>query len=461
MGYFPFFVELEGKEGLIVGGGRIAAHKIEKIKPFGAKLTVVAPYLAEDIKADPILECKERPFLDADVDGKCFVIAATDDEKLNAHISALCQEKNILVNVVDDQEKCGFIFPSLVKEGKFCAGISTEGASPMTAAYFRSRLAAALPEKTEEILDGLLAFREPVKREIPDGRVRAAVLKEAALFCLDKGRPLTKEEMQERLKAAAGKQEKKKTGSVALVGAGCGAYDAITVKGLNTLRRAEVLIYDDLIDERLLSHVSESCEQIYVGKRSGRHSFRQEEINDLLVQKAREGKRVVRLKGGDPFVFGRGSEEMIALRKAKIPVTEIPGTTSAIVAPAGAGIPVTHRGLARSFHVITGHTAGTEDGLPEDIENLAALHGTLVFLMGIGNLAAIADKLIAAGKSGGTSAAVVRQNPDGSTQAVRGNLHNIAQKVKEAGIETPAVIVIGETAGLQLFDEQQEKNRKK
>lgn len=183
MGYFPFFVELEGKEGLIVGGGRIAAHKIEKIKPFGAKLTVVAPYLAEDIKTDPILDCKERPFLDADVDGKCFVIAATDDEKLNAHISALCQGKNILVNVVDDQEKCGFIFPSLVKEGKFCAGISTEGASPMTAAYFRSRLAAALPEKTEEILDGLLAFREPVKREIPDGRVRAAVLKEAALFC--------------------------------------------------------------------------------------------------------------------------------------------------------------------------------------------------------------------------------------------------------------------------------------
>ena len=210
MGYFPFFVELEGKEGLIVGGGRIAAHKIEKIKPFGAKLTVVAPYLSEDIKEDPEINCKERPFLDADVDGKCFVIAATDDEKLNAHISALCQEKNILVNVVDDQEKCGFIFPSLVKEGKFCAGISTEGASPMTAAYFRSRLAAALPEKTEEILDGLLAFREPVKREIPDGRVRAAVLKEAALFCLDKGRPLTKEEMQERLKAAAGKQEKKK-----------------------------------------------------------------------------------------------------------------------------------------------------------------------------------------------------------------------------------------------------------
>ena len=456
MGYFPFFVELKGKEGLIVGGGRIAAHKIEKLKPFGARLIVVASYIAEDLKADPDLICLERPFQDTDVEEKCFVIAATDDGKLNAHISALCKEKNILVNVVDDQEKCSFIFPSLVREGKFCAGISTEGASPMTAAYFRSRLAAALPENMEEILDMLAAFREPVRREIPDGRVRAAVLKEAALFCLEQGRPLTREEMQERLDAAAGKQEKKRTGSVALVGAGSGAYDAITVKGLNTLRRAEVLIYDDLIDERLLSHVSESCEQIYVGKRSGRHSFRQEEINDLLVQKAREGKRVVRLKGGDPFVFGRGSEEMITLREEKIPVTEIPGTTSAIVAPAGAGIPVTHRGLARSFHVITGHTAGTEDGLPENIENLAALHGTLIFLMGIGNLPAIADKLIAAGKNGETPAAVVRQNTDGSTQEVRGKLHNIADKVKAAGIKTPAVIVIGETAGLQLLDGQQE-----
>ena len=147
---------------------------------------------------------------------------------------------------------------------------------------------------------------------------------------------------------------------------------------------------------------------------------------------------------------------MITLREEKIPVTEIPGTTSAIVAPAGAGIPVTHRGLARSFHVITGHTAGTEDGLPENIENLAALHGTLIFLMGIGNLPAIADKLIAAGKNGETPAAVVRQNTDGSTQEVRGKLHNIADKVKAAGIKTPAVIVIGETAGLQLLDGQQE-----
>lgn len=362
MGYFPFFMEVEGKEGLIVGGGRVAAHKIEKMKPFGARLIVVAPYLADGLKADPTLTLLERSFQDSDVEGKSFVIAATDDEALNEHISALCREKKILVNVVDDQEKCSFIFPSLVKEGKFCAGISTEGASPMTAAYYRSSLAAALPENMEEILDVLFMFREPVKRQIPDARIRAAVLKEAALFCVEHGRPLTEKEMQERLAEAAEKQVKKKMGSVTLVGAGCGAYDAITVKGLNALRRAEVLVYDDLLDERLLSHVSESCEQIYVGKRSGTHSYSQKEINALLLEKAGDGKNVVRLKGGDPFVFGRGGEEILTLREAKIPVTEIPGTTSAIVAPAGAGIPVTHRGLARSFHVITGHTAGTEDG---------------------------------------------------------------------------------------------------
>lgn len=460
MAYFPFFIDIENKKGLIVGGGRIAAHKAEKVKPFGAKITIIAPDIMDKLKQDPAFMCEERPFVPEDIEGCAFVIAATDDRELNHRISALCQEKGILVNVVDDKDYCGFLFPSLVKEGKLTAGISTAGASPQIAAELRSRMARELPNQMEEILDYLESIREPAKKMIADDRIRARFLKETAQLCMDENRVPDEEETRQRIRDYCQSAEQTglgkivSTGMVTLVGAGCGAYDLITLRGLNAIRRAEVLVYDDLIDARLLDHASESCEKIYVGKRIGVHSREQEEINAILIEHAKKGKRVVRLKGGDPFVFGRGSEEMIALRKAKIPVTEISGTTSAIVAPAGAGIPVTHRGLARSFHVITGHTAGTEDGLPEDIENLAALHGTLVFLMGIGNLAAIADKLIAAGKSGGTPAAVVRQNTDGSTQAVRGNLHNIAKKVKEAGIETPAVIVIGETAGLQLFDEQ-------
>ena len=249
-------------------------------------------------------------------------------------------------------------------------------------------------------------------------------------------------------------------GKVWLVGAGPGDVGLFTIKGKDILAKAEVVVYDSLVGDGVLTMVPETAEKINVGKRAGHHTMKQENINKILLEKAQEGKRVVRLKGGDPFLFGRGGEELELLCEHKIPYEVVPGVTSCIAVPAYNGIPVTHRDFCSSVHVITGHKrAGERYNI--DFEALVRTKGTLVFLMGIGNLAAIADKLIAAGKSGGTPAAVVRQNTDGSTQAVRGNLHNIAQKVKEAGIETPAVIVIGETAGLQLFDEQQEKNRKK
>lgn len=208
MGYFPFFIDLEGKDGLIVGGGRIAAHKIEKLKPYGAELTVVAPNIEQRIREDESLICEERPFTDEDVEGKFFVIAATDEAELNTHISAICKEKNILVNVVDEKEKCSFIFPSLVKEGKLSAGISTEGASPVVAAYLRSRLASSLPEKTEDILDYLAKLRIWTKEKIADSMARAAFLREMALLCMEWGRPLTWEETEERLAATEEKAAK-------------------------------------------------------------------------------------------------------------------------------------------------------------------------------------------------------------------------------------------------------------
>lgn len=444
MGYFPFFIDIEAQPGLIVGGGRIAAHKIEKLLPFMPKLTVVAPWIAPRLKENAMLVCRERSFCDSDVEGMRFVIAATDEEELNAHISSLCKERGILVNVVDDKEKCGFLFPSLVKEGLLSVGISTGGASPQTASWLRSEIAAAVPANTEEILDFLMELRVLAKEGIADEHQRAAFLKEAASLCIEQGRVLSKEEVQERMTSFS------KKGSVTLVGAGCGAYDLITVKGLNAVRSAQVLIYDDLIDERLLSHASESCEKLYVGKRSGVHSMKQEQINALLLEKAGEGKRVVRLKGGDPFVFGRGGEEALTLTKAGIPVTEIPGITSAIAIPAAAGIPVTHREMSRSFHVITGHTTGGEEGLPEDMETIARLKGTCVFLMGLGHLEEIVEGLINAGKALSTPVAVVHGNFDGTVNTLRGTLENIVEAVRKSHIKAPAVIVVGETAGLNL-----------
>ena len=240
------------------------------------------------------------------------------------------------------------------------------------------------------------------------------------------------------------------SGFVYLIGAGCGKKDLMTLRGLRYLRHCDAVVYDDLIDEALLAEAPAGAEKRYMGKRNGRHSAPQTEISNTLVSLAREGKTVARLKGGDPFVFGRGGEEALALEEAGIPYEEVPGITSAIAIPASAGIPVTHRGLSRSFHVITGHTADRADGLPEDMEELARLHGTLIFLMGLSHLEQIANGLMANGKSPETPAAVISGGNAPKPAVVRGRLDDIARKTREANVETPAVIVVGEAAALKL-----------
>lgn len=235
-------------------------------------------------------------------------------------------------------------------------------------------------------------------------------------------------------------------GRVILVGAGCGPADLITLRGLRALRSADAVVYDALIDPDLLQYVRPDALCIAAGKRSGRHSIAQGEIHTLLIRLAGEGKTICRLKGGDPFVFGRGGEEVEALRAAGIPVTEIPGISSAIAVPAAAGIPVTHRNVSRSFHVITAHTAGTSDNLPDFLPALARLDGTLVFLMGLQNLSRLAARLLEGGKAPDTPAAVC------GAYTVRGPLKDIARLA--AGMPPPAVILVGGTAGMNLWDGQ-------
>lgn len=241
-------------------------------------------------------------------------------------------------------------------------------------------------------------------------------------------------------------------GMVSLVGAGCGDPEFLTVKAQNRLQSCEVLVYDSLVAEQIVEQAPADCEKIYVGKRYGRHAMKQEEINGLLVEKAREGKRVVRLKGGDPYVFGRGGEEFLTLLENGIFCEEIPGITSAVAVPAAAGIPVTHRGMSRSFTVLTGTTAegGGQEGLRMDFGTLAKLEGTLVILMGVHHLEEIADGLMAAGKNPETPCAVVMEGATARQKCVRASLHEIAARAAQAQIEPPAVIVIGAVAQLEL-----------
>lgn len=240
------------------------------------------------------------------------------------------------------------------------------------------------------------------------------------------------------------------TGQVWLVGAGCGGPELLTLRAISLLAQCDAVVYDDLIAPAILTLAPAEAQLIYMGKRSGRHSAPQEEICETLIRLAREGKRVVRLKGGDPYVFGRGGEEMLTLLQAGIACEEVPGISSAIAIPAAAGIPVTHRQVSRSVHIITGHTADTPDGLPAGLDALAKTEGTLVFLMGLGHLEAIAARLIQAGMSPDTPAAVLSGGNSPNPATVRAPLSRIANAARRAGVAAPAVIVVGEVARMEF-----------
>ena len=441
MGYFPFFMELEGREGLVVGGGAVAARKVQKLQLYGPRLTVAAPEILPEIAELPGVTLLRRAFAPGMLEGKCFVIAATDSREVNRGIAALCRERGIPVNAVDDKEACTFLFPALVKRGDLTVGVSTAGASPSAAAWVGRRVSERLPEDFGELLDYLASLRPMVRKRVAEEN-RAAVFARLFSDCMEQGFPLKEAALAEVLEGAPG------MGKVYLVGAGCGAADLITVRGLRLLEGCGAVVYDDLLDQALLDAAPEGAEKIYVGKRRGRRSMAQEDISALLIAKAREGKTVVRLKGGDPFVFGRGGEEALALQAAGIAWEYVPGVTSAVAVPGAAGIPATHRGVSRGFHVVTAHTADSPDGLPSHLEELARLPGTLVFLMGLSRLEEIARRLIGAGLPGDTPAAVVFGK--NAPRAVRGTLENIAERAREAGAEAPAVIVAGGTAGMDL-----------
>lgn len=441
MSFFPFFKEIEGKSGLIVGGGKVALRKVEKLLPYGPRLTVIAPSFLPEFSSLDITR-KERVFCDSDLTPEPeFVIAACDDEEENRRISLLCRERKIPVNVVDCPEECTFFFPSLVKRGKLSVGVSTSGASPSAAVWLRKEIEKLLPDQMEELLDQLAKQREIVKEEIADEAERSRYLKE--LFW--KG---LSEKQEAGVVNSANLSERWSGGTVVLVGAGCGTKDWITLEGLSLLQTCDAVVYDDLIDAALLDEVPAAADRIYVGKRSHQPSADQEDIKETLVRLAKEKKRVVRLKGGDPFVFGRGGEEIQYLNQHQIPWRTVPGISSALAIPEEAGIPVTHRGVSRSIHIMTAHTR--EDALRRDLEQFANLEGTLVILMGLESLETIAAVLMEQGRDRQTPAAVLSGGNSGNRYKVTGTLETIAENARKSHVTTPAIIVIGNVVALDL-----------
>ncbi len=444
MPYFPMFIDLKNKPVLIVGGGTVALRKLRKLLPYGILPTVIASHILPQLAAIPGVKLCKRNFILSDLRPRpSLVIAATDNKVINRKISILCRKRHIPVNVADNPALCTFLFPALVQQGSFSAGISTGGASPVAAAYFKEQLRELLPEGLDRLLSWLESLRPVLKASIPEQNKRSAVFRRLFEASMAKGAPLTQAETEKYISGTP-------IGSVALVGAGCGKADLITMRGLRLLQQCQAVVYDDLIDSALLDAVPESAIRLYMGKRSGTHAASQAQINQKLIELASSGLRVVRLKGGDPYLFGRGGEEMLALKEAGIPCQEVPGIPSAIGIPAEAGIPVTHRSISRGLHIITAHTADTPEVFPEDFDTLAKLSGTLVFLMGLERLSAITRQLIAAGKDENTPSAVISGGNAPNPVCVRAPLSQMEQAVKNAHVSPPAIILIGDVAAMEL-----------
>jgi uroporphyrin-III C-methyltransferase/precorrin-2 dehydrogenase/sirohydrochlorin ferrochelatase len=390
---------------------------------------------------------ERRGWRTTDLDGAFLCIASSDDPAERSSIAREARDRGVLVNVMDDIANCDWAAPAVVRRGELVFAISTGGASPALAKLLRMQLSTTFGEEWAEVLRVLRRVREETMPLLPDigdraTRWSAALdLTEAAVLVRD-GRA---DDLHDRLIRRLLGDEPAEIGIVYLVGAGPGDPKLITVRGTEVLGLADVVVYDRLASPQLLDLAPARAELIYAGKEPGRSAMRQPEIDSLLVERALRGETVVRLKGGDPFVFGRGGEEALACAKAGVAFEVVPGVTSAIAAPALAGIPVTHRGMAQSFAVVTGSTAHGEE---VDLARVASSTDTLVVLMAASKLSETCAELIAAGRPATEPAAIVQWAATPEQRAVVGTLEDLPALAAAVSIGPPATLVVGAVAAL-------------
>lgn len=451
MNYFPVFLDLKKRQCLIVGGGDVATRKGRLLVKAGAVLRIVAPQISAELRELASVnhgEIIEREYQTNDLTDCVLAIAATDNEALNERVSRDAQALHIPVNVVDSPALCSYITPAIIDRSPLVIAVSSGGETPVLARMVRARLETLIPASYGKLAQIASQWRDRIKARFADGDSRRKfwekILQGPAAELMMNGQEQAANSFIEN--ELAGDQSALRSGEVYLVGGGPGDPELLTLRALRLMQQADVVLYDRLVSDGVMELVRRDAERIYVGKRRSEHAMEQENINQLLVDLAQQGKRVLRLKGGDPFIFGRGGEEIELLAQHKIPFQVVPGITAASGCAAYAGIPLTHRDYAQSVRFVTGHLKSDDANLswPE----LANPTQTLVFYMGLVGLRAICESLIAHGRAAQTPVALIEKGTTQEQRVLIANLETIADVVAENEVRAPTLFIVGEVVKL-------------
>jgi len=448
---FPIFINLKKKPVTVVGGGDIALRKVRLLIKADPNLTVIARQICKDLK-ELLVENNHKMLLksfhESDLKTPTLIIAATNNPKINKRISTYAQQKNILINVVDQPKLCTFTMGSIVERDALVVSISSGGKAPVLVRKIREKIETLLPQSYAELVRFSGSLRSIVQKKIQSGVKRRIFWEEFFESDYIQNFILLPKKLDLRMfNKLLLRIKSKKTGEVFLVGAGPGERDLLTIRALHLMQKCDICIYDNLVSKDILELVRRDADLVYAGKKQDQHTLSQDKINSLLIKYAQQGKKVLRLKGGDPFIFGRGGEEIESLMKNKILFQVVPGITAASGIASYSGIPLTHRDHAQSCLFLTGHL---KDGAIDfEWPKLIVENQTLVVYMGLLSLDELVKKLIHNGMSKKMPIAIIESGTTAKQRVVIGELSNIKSKAGKSKIKSPALIIIGTVVNLR------------
>ncbi|MBU2645729.1 siroheme synthase CysG [bacterium] len=452
MEYLPIFLNIKGEKCLVIGGRQDAFEKIRLLLKAGATVTVIATDLCREItelKENKRISHQEEPFSASNLNGTKIIIVATSDTSLRLAVVKKAREKKIPVTVIDFPDLGTFTLPSIVDRSPLLLAVSTSGNSPTLTRIIRSRLEAMLPLSYGRLSLLVGKFRENVKEILQNKQERRyfwnRIFSSPIIELFLSGKEQEAERLLKKEIDTIGKNTQT-MGQVCLVGAGPGDPDLLTLRALRLIQNADTIVYDRLVFPKILEYARQDAELIYVGKQSANHAVPQDQINQKLVDLARQGKMVVRLKGGDPFIFGRGGEEIEMLMESGIDFQVVPGVTAASGCSTYAGIPLTHRDYAQHCVLVTGHLK--EGGMDLNWDSLVQPSQTVVFYMGLSNIKILSDELIKHGMSPDMLAAIVQKGTTRNQKVYSGTVFELPDIVEKNDIKPPALIIVGNVVKL-------------